>query len=336
MHKMKMDNIRPKEERNFLDKNLARTTFNKTGITSRELIFLLALVFCISPLISPPLALLVGLIIARYIGHPYLHLNHKVSHVLLQISVVSLGFRVNIGTALKTGKESFLITIVTILGTLLIGYLIGRVFKTNNKTSYLIAAGTAICGGSAIAAISPVIRAEEKQISVALATTFILNSIALVLFPLVGYYLHLSQPQFGLWCAIAIHDTSSVIGAAGKYGVQALDIAATVKLTRALWIVPLTFISTFIFRNREARIKIPWFIGLFVAAMCMNSFFPAVQQYSAYISGISRCVLTVTLFLIGCGLSGQPVRRIGLKPVLQGLILWVIVSVGTLLVIVYL
>lgn len=320
---MKTDNVRPKEERKFLDKS----------ITTRELIFLLALVFCISPLITPPLALLLGLIISQFIGHPYLHLNHKVSHVLLQVSVVSLGFRVNIGTAFQTGKESFLITIVTILGTLLMGYLIGRILRINSKTSYLITAGTAICGGSAIAAISPVIKGEEKQISVALATTFILNAMALVLFPLIGYYFHLSQTQFGLWCAIAIHDTSSVIGAAGKYGAQALEIATTVKLTRALWIVPLAFISTLIFKNKEARIKVPWFIGLFVIAMCANSFFPAIQQYSNYISGISRPVLTVTLFLIGCGLSGKSVRSVGLKPVLQGFILWVIVSMTTLLVI---
>jgi uncharacterized integral membrane protein (TIGR00698 family) len=323
---METENVSPKEERRFLDKT----------ITTRELIFLLALVFCISPVISPPLALLLGLIIAQFVGHPYLHLNHKVSHILLQTSVVLLGFRVNINTALKTGRESILITIITILSTLLVGYLVGRLFKTNNKTSFLIAAGTAICGGSAIAAISPVIKAKEKQISIALATTFILNAIALVLFPLVGSHLHLSQTQFGLWCAIAIHDTSSVIGAAAKYGAQALDIAATVKLTRALWIVPLAFISTFIFKNKGTGIKIPWFIGLFIVAMCLNTFLPAIQHYSNYILSISGSVLTVTLFLIGCGLSGKSVRSVGIKPVLQGLILWVIVSVGTLLAILYL
>jgi uncharacterized integral membrane protein (TIGR00698 family) len=323
---METHNITPKEEQRFLDKS----------ITTRQLIFLLALVFCISPVISPPLAFLLGLIIAQFVGHPYLHLNHKASHLLLQTSVVLLGFRVNINTALQTGKQSILITIVTILGTLLIGYLVGRLFRTNSKTSFLIAAGTAICGGSAIAAISPVIKAKEKQISIALATTFILNAMALVLFPLVGSYLHVSQTQFGLWCAIAIHDTSSVIGAASKYGAQALEIAATVKLTRALWIVPLAFISTFIFKSRQTSIKIPWFIGLFVMAMCLNTFFPMIQHYSNYILSISRSVLTVTLFLIGCGLSGRSVRTVGFKPVLQGLIVWLIVSLGTLLAILYL
>jgi uncharacterized integral membrane protein (TIGR00698 family) len=213
--------------------------------------------------------------------------------------------------------------------------LIGRIFKTNQKTSYLIAAGTAICGGSAIAAISPVIKAEEKQISVALATTFILNAIALVLFPIIGYRLHLSQNQFGLWCAIAIHDTSSVIGAAGKYGTEALEIAATVKLARALWIVPVAFFSTLAFKNKEARIRIPWFIGLFVLAVCLNTYVPVVQQYNHHIVGISRSVLTVTLFLIGCGLSGKTVKSVGLQPVLQGLILWLIISAATLLAILY-
>ncbi|THU39160.1 putative sulfate exporter family transporter [Niastella caeni] len=332
---METDNITRKEERNFLDKSLARTTFSPAGITTRELIFLLALVFCISPLISPPLALLIGLVIAQFIGHPYMHLNHKVSHILLQISVVGLGFRMNVSTALQAGKEGMLITIASIAGTLVIGYLIGFVFKTNNKTSYLIAAGTAICGGSAIAAISPVIKAEEKQISVALGTTFILNAIALVLFPIIGYKFQLSQTQFGLWCAIAIHDTSSVVGAAGKYGNEALEVAATIKLARALWIVPVAFFSTLIFKNKGATIKIPYFIGLFVVAICLNTYVPAIQQYHNHIVGISKSVLTVTLFLIGCGLSGKTVRSVGLKPILQGLILWLIISYATLLTILY-
>jgi len=322
---METENVTPKEERKFLDKT----------ITTRELIFLLALVFCISPLITPPLALLLGLFIAQFVGHPFLHLNHTVSHLLLRISVVLLGFNVNISTAIKAGKESLGITVVTILGTLLTGCLLGRLFKTNNKTSFLIAAGTAICGGSAIAAISPVIKAKEKQISVALATIFILNATALVAFPLIGTWLHLSQHQFGIWCAIAIHDTSSVIGAAGKYGTHALEIATTVKLTRALWIVPLVFVSSFIFKNKGAKIKFPWFIGLFGATICLNTFFPVIQNFSQYIVTVSRSVLTVTLFLIGCGLSGKPVKQVGVKPVLQGLILWVLVAVATLLAILF-
>ncbi|HEX6430357.1 MAG TPA: putative sulfate exporter family transporter, partial [Niastella sp.] len=211
---METDNITTNGARKFLDKSLARTIFSRAGITTRELIFLLAVVFCASPLMSPPMALLLGLIIAQCIGHPYQHLNHKATPFLLQLSVVGLGFRMNVTTALHAGKENLVLTIASIFGTLVIGCLIGRLFKTNNKTSYLIAAGTAICGGSAIAALSPVIKAEGKQISIALGTTFILNALALVLFPLIGSNLDLSQTQFGLWCALAIHDTSSVVGAA--------------------------------------------------------------------------------------------------------------------------
>lgn len=233
--------------KNLLDKS----------ITTREVIFLLAVVLCLSPLISPPIALLMGLIIAQFIGHPYLHLNHKATHILLQVSVVGLGFGMNVTSALKAGKEGILYTIVSIIGTLVIGFFMGKFLKIEKKTSYLISTGTAICGGSAIAAISPVIKAEEKQISVALGTIFILNSAALFLFPFIGHQLNLSQSQFGMWCAIAIHDTSSVVGAASKYGPQALEIATTVKLARALWIIPVAFLSTFIFKSKDSKIKIP-------------------------------------------------------------------------------
>lgn len=320
---METDNVTPKSKRNFLDRS----------ITTREVIFILALVFCLSPLISPPVALLMGLVIAQFVGHPYLHLNHKATHILLQASVVGLGFNINAATALQAGKNGLWLAVASIFGTLLLGAFIGRLLKINKKTAYLIAAGTAICGGSAIAAISPVIKAEEKQISVSLGTIFILNASALVLFPLVGHYLQLDQTRFGLWCALAIHDTSSVVGAASKYGNQALEIATTVKLVRALWIIPVAFFSTLIFRNKGARIRIPWFIGLFVVAICLNTYIPAIQFVGHTIAGLSKGALTVTLFLIGCGLSGKTVMSVGWKPVLQGLILWLIVSAGTLLVI---
>lgn len=332
---METDNITPTGKK-FLDKSIARTRFSRAGITTRELIFLLALVFCISPLIAPPVALLLGLVIAQFIGHPYLHLNHKATHILLQASVVGLGFNMNVTAALHAGKSGLLLTVASIFGTLIIGMLTGRIFRINTKTGYLIAAGTAICGGSAIAAISPVIKANEKQISVALGTIFILNACALVLFPLVGHYLQLDQTKFGLWCALAIHDTSSVVGAASKYGNKALEIAATVKLVRALWIIPVAFFSMLIFKNKGARIRFPYFIGLFVAAICLNTYVPAIQYISNIIVSISKGALTVTLFLIGCGLSGKTVMSVGWKPVLQGLVLWLIVSAATLLAILHL
>ena len=306
--------------KNLLDKS----------ITTREVIFVLAVVLCSSPLISPPIALLMGLIIAQFIGHPYLHLNHKATHILLQVSVVGLGFGMNVTSALKAGKEGILFTIFSIIGTLVIGFFMGKFLKIEKKTSYLISTGTAICGGSAIAAISPVIKAQEKQISVALGTIFILNSAALFLFPFIGHQLNLSQSQFGMWCAIAIHDTSSVVGAASKYGPQALEIATTVKLARALWIIPVAFLSTFIFKNKNSKIKIPYFIGLFVLAMIANTYIPFVQQYNHYLTNIAKAGLTLTLFLIGCGLNRKTISSVGFKPLIQGVILWVIISTAAL------
>jgi len=300
------------------------------SITTREVIFLLAVVFCLSPLISPPAALLMGLVIAQFIGHPYLHLNHKATHILLQVSVVGLGFGMNVNNAMKAGKEGILFTIVSIIGTLVIGFVMGRFLKIEKKTSYLISAGTAICGGSAIAAISPVIKAQEKQISVALGTIFILNSIALFLFPVIGQALHLSQTQFGLWAAIAIHDTSSVVGAASKYGTHALEVATTVKLARALWIIPIAFLSTFLFKNKKSKVKVPWFIGLFILAMIVNTYVPFVQQYGHYIVDIAKSGLTLTLFLIGCGLSRKVLQSVGFKPLIQGVVLWIIISAAAL------
>jgi uncharacterized integral membrane protein (TIGR00698 family) len=236
----------------------------------------------------------------------------------------------NVGSALKAGKQGILFTIISITCTLVLGFLMGKIFKTEKKTSYLISAGTAICGGSAIAAIAPVIKAEEKQISVALGTVFILNSIALFLFPIVGHALNLSQTQFGLWCAIAIHDTSSVVGAAGKYGTEALEVATTVKLARALWIIPVAFLSAFIFKHKNSQLKVPYFIGLFVGAMIINTYVPGIQVFSRYMVYIAKSGLTLTLFLIGCGLSRAVLQSVGVKPMIQGVILWVGISVATL------
>lgn len=300
------------------------------SITTRELIFLLAVVCCLSPLISPPVALLMGLIIAQFIGHPYLQLNHKATHLLLQASVVGLGFGMNVTSTLSTGKIGFSFTIVSITAILLVGFLLGKLLKIDRNTSWLIAAGTAICGGSAIAAISPVIKAEEKQLSVALGTIFVLNAIALFLFPLVGHTLHLSQTQYGLWCAIAIHDTSSVVGAASKYGPQALEVATTIKLARTLWIIPVAFLSTLVFKNKDHKVRIPYFIGLFIAAMLINTYLPCIRQFSHYTMLIAKAGLTLTLFLIGCGLNRNVLQSVGFKPMLQGIILWTGSAVATL------
>ncbi|NKI26778.1 putative sulfate exporter family transporter [Arenibacter sp. 6A1] len=313
-----------------MQKKIVLGNWIQKSITTRELLFLIMVVLCLTPFISPPIALLLGLIVAQWIGHPYLHLNHKATHLLLQVSVVGLGFGMNMNSALKAGKEGILFTIVSIISILVIGFFMGKALKLDKKTSYLISVGTAICGGSAIAAISPVIKAKENQISIAIGTIFILNSVALFAFPAIGSALDLSQTQFGMWCAIAIHDTSSVVGAASKYGDKALEIATTVKLARALWIIPLAFLSTYVFKNKGGNIKIPYFIGLFVLAMMANTYIPFVQEYSQYLSGIAKAGLTLTLFLIGCGLNRNVLSAVGYKPLLQGIVLWIFIAGGAL------
>ena len=228
---------------------------------TRKIIFITALLVCLFPIMSPPLALLLGLILAQLMEHPFIHLNHRAINWLLKISVVGLGFGMNIFSAIQAGRQGILFTVASIITVLSAGIIAGRYLKVDKRTSFLISAGTAICGGSAIAALSPVIKAEEKQISVAMGVIFILNSVALFIFPVIGHGLHLSQTQFGLWCAIAIHDTSSVVVAASHYGAQALQVATTVKLARALWIIPLSLITAFLFKTGSKQVKLPYFIG---------------------------------------------------------------------------
>lgn len=313
----------------FLTKPVLNTT-----VTIQKIIFVCVLVLCFFSIISPPIALLLGLLIAQFIGHPFIHLNNKTVQILLKFSVVGLGFGMNASSALKAGKDGFFFTIFSIVLTFVLGYIVSKLLKTEKKTSFLISGGTAICGGSAIAAISPAIKAEEKQISVALGTIFILNSIALFVFPFIGNLVHLDASQFGLWCAIAIHDTSSVVGAATKFGVEALEVATTVKLARALWIIPISILSSFIFKNTESKVKIPYFIGFFILAMLANSYIPFVNDFSSYITTIAKIGLTVTLFLIGSGLSAKVLSSVGFKPLLLGVILWICISISSLWIII--
>lgn len=305
-----------------------------SNITPQKIIFIGVLILCFFPIISPPIALLFGLIIAQFIGHPYLYLNNKVVQNLLKFSVVGLGFGMNASSALKAGKEGFLFTVFSIILTFVLGYFVSKLLKIEKKTSFLISGGTAICGGSAIAAISPAIKAEEKQISVALGTIFILNSIALFVFPFVGHLVNLDASQFGLWCAIAIHDTSSVVGAASKFGAEALEVATTVKLARALWIIPISLLSIVLFKSKESKVNIPYFIGFFILAMLANSYIPIVNEYSSYVTTVAKIGLTVTLFLIGSGLSMKVISSVGFKPLLLGIILWICISVTSLWIII--
>lgn len=305
--------------------------FIRINATLQQIIFVLLLILCLFPIISPPIALLLGLIVANLSGHPFLHLNHKATNVLLQVSVVGLGFGMNVHSAVAAGKEGFLFTIGSIIVTITLGTLLGKWFKIQKKTSHLISCGTAICGGSAIAAIAPVIQSDEKQTSVALGVIFILNSIALFVFPLIGHWLNMSQNDFGMWCAIAIHDTSSVVGAANKYGAEALQVATTVKLARALWIIPVALITAVVFKNKTGKVKIPYFIGLFVLAMVCNTYFSPIAGFAPHLVSIAKTGLTVTMFLIGAGLSGTVLKSVGILPLLQGILLWVSIAVGTLL-----
>jgi uncharacterized integral membrane protein (TIGR00698 family) len=298
--------------------------------TVRTVLFVVAIIICTTPLSSPPFALLLGLIFAQFIGHPFVHLNSKSTGLLLKVSVVGLGFGMNVSQAMEAGKNGFLLTVASIVFTLLLGILLGKLLGIEKKTTTLVSSGTAICGGSAIAAIGPVVGANDKEMSVSMGTIFLLNSLALVIFPPIGHYFGLTDEKFGLWAAIAIHDTSSVVGAASTYSEKALHIATTVKLARALWIIPLTIIIAFFFKREKEgtkKMKMPWFILLFVVAMVMNTFIPFVQTHSTTLFNISKIGLSVTLFLIGAGLSMTEIKAVGWRPLVLGVLLWIFISV---------
>ncbi len=298
--------------------------------TVRTVLFLVAIIICTTPLSSPPMALLLGIAFAQFIGHPFVHLNSKSTSLLLKVSVVGLGFGMNVTQAMEAGKSGLLLTISSILFTILLGLLIGKLFGLDKKITMLISSGTAICGGSAIAAIGPVVGASDKEMSVSLGTVFLLNSLALVVFPPIGHYFNLTQHEFGLWSAIAIHDTSSVVGAASTYGEDALHIATTVKLARALWIIPLTIVMAFFFKQSGGKkMKMPWFILLFVVAMVLNSYVPFIHEHSTTLFSLSKIGLSVTLFLIGAGLSIAEIKAVGWRPLVLGVSLWIFISIAS-------
>lgn len=285
--------------------------------------------------VSPPIALFLGLLFALLFGQAYPKFNKKVSKKLLQYSVVGLGFGMNLQASLQSGKEGMAFTIVSVVGTMLIGWLIGRkLLKVERDTSYLISSGTAICGGSAIAAVGPVLKAKDTEMSVALGTVFILNAIALFVFPVIGHALDMTQQQFGMWAAIAIHDTSSVVGAGAAYGEEALQVATTIKLTRALWIIPLALATSFIYKSKGQKISIPWFILFFVLAMIFNTYVLSTTEIGTtighYINDFARKSLTITLFFIGASLSRDVLKSVGIKPLIQGVLLWIIISLSAL------
>lgn len=289
----------------------------------------------LSSWVTPPVALFLGLAFALTCGQAFPVFNKKASKYLLQYAVVGLGFGMDLHASLASGKEGMEFTVLSVAGTLLIGWFIGRkCMKINRNTSYLISSGTAICGGSAIAAVGPVLKAKDSEMSVALGTIFILNAIALFLFPAVGHALGMSQEDFGTWAAIAIHDTSSVVGAGAAYGEEALRIATTIKLTRALWIIPVALITSFIFKSKGQRISIPWFIFFFILAMLLNTYLLGSSETGIAIgnaiNGFARKILTITLFFIGASLSRDVLKSVGARPLLQGILLWAAISFSTL------
>jgi uncharacterized integral membrane protein (TIGR00698 family) len=297
--------------------------------TLAKILFALGLVLSFTGLFSQPIALSLGILFGLSFSHPYINESRGIARTLLQSSVVALGFGMNLHEVLKAGRSGFIYTALGISFALLVGLALGKLLQVRGNSSILITAGTAICGGSAIAAIGPILQANEEEMAVSLGTIFILNSIALLIFPPIGDALHLSQSQFGLWAALAIHDTSSVVGAAAKYGPQALVIGTTVKLARALWIVPLALATAAIKHNRS-RLPFPWFIAFFVLAAVINSNLRALTSLNKSLFTLGRLGLTATLFLIGSGISRSTVKAVGWRPLLLGVLLWLGVGLTSL------
>jgi uncharacterized integral membrane protein (TIGR00698 family) len=308
--------------------------------TLAKIIFVLAFALSFTGLLSPPIALTAGILFGLGFPHPYINESRGIARTLLQSSVVALGFGMNLHEVLKAGRSGFIYTALGISFALLAGLTLGKLLQVRGNSSFLITIGTAICGGSAIAAVGPILQANEEEMAVSLGTIFILNSIALLIFPPIGYALHLSQSQFGLWAALAIHDTSSVVGATTKYGPQALVIGTTVKLARALWIVPLALATAAILRGRSKdaaggdksslRMQFPWFIALFVLAAVLNTYVPAFERPAKWLFTVGRLGLTATLFLIGSGISRATLKEVGWRPLLLGVLLWLGVGLTSL------
>ncbi len=292
-------------------------------------LFFAGLILAASGLLSPPFALAIGLVYGFSFVHPY-HVDAKhLSKLLLQVSVVGLGFGMDLHQVLRAGRSGFVYTAASITFAMLLGWGLGKVFDVKRRISFLISAGTAICGGSAIAAIAPISGASEEEIAVSLGTVFVLNSVALLAFPAIGSFLHMTQTQFGLWSALAIHDTSSVVGATAKFGAVALAVGTTVKLARALWIVPMS-IGTSLANKSKARIQWPWFILFFCLAAVANTYMHAFQAFYPSLKHLGVIGLTVTLFLIGTGISKTTLREVGVRPLMQGILLWIVVASGSL------
>jgi uncharacterized integral membrane protein (TIGR00698 family) len=294
-----------------------------------KIVFLLGLIAAASGFVSPPVALAMGLIFGLAFVHPYSAGARRSSRWLLQTSVVGLGFGMNLHEVIRVGRSGFLYTLLSISFTMAAGMALAALFKVERRPAFLISTGTAICGGSAIAAVGPITHATDEEMAISLGTVFVLNSVALLTFPFLGTVFHLTQTQFGLWAALAIHDTSSVVGAAAKYGAVALAVGTTVKLARALWIVPIA-VATAVAKGAKAKIQWPWFIALFCLAAVCNSYLPEGASAYQVLTKLAKIGLTVTLYLIGTGISVGTLKEVGHRPLLQAVVLWLLVSVASL------
>jgi uncharacterized integral membrane protein (TIGR00698 family) len=292
-------------------------------------IFFVGVIIAATGVLSPTLSLLAGIVFGLCFTHPYRSESKHLAKLLLQASVVALGFGMELREVLQAGRRGLIYTALGVTSALFVGIILGRVLKVGKTPAFLISAGTAICGGSAIAAVAPITEASDEEMSVSLGTVFILNSIALLVFPFVGRKLRLSQQQFGLWSAVAIHDTSSVVGAASRYGAAALVIATTVKLARALWIVPLS-LGTAAVKRSASRVQWPWFILWFCAAALFKTYVPLLSGVSQSLNHLGKLGLTATLFLIGSGISYPTLKQVGWRPLLQGILLWIAVAAASL------
>ncbi len=300
---------------------------------AKFLIPILALL-CLWPAVSSGVALISGVAVAVLFGNPFQSALKPWTSRLLSASIVGLGAGMNLITVAKVGVQGLAYTVGSLATVFLLGWLFQKILRTPRDTSILITVGTAICGGSAIAAVAPVLRAKSHEISVALGIVFLLNAVSLFVFPPLGHAFGLTQHQFGLWCALAIHDTSSVVGASMTYGAQALEVATTTKLARALWIVPVTLAIGALFKPRfekghhdsQPNAKRPWFILGFLMMAAVVTFVPATQGAGHIVENIAKRTLVLTLFLIGLGLTRETLRSVGFKPFLQGTLLWVITA----------
>ncbi len=278
---------------------------------------------------NPAIALVTGVAISLIFGNAYCKFTSMLSKRMLEVSVVLLGFGIQLSVIIKVGASSVWITLIGIVLAFSIGMFLGKLFKIDKNTSILLTSGTAICGGSAIAAIAPSINAKQGEIAVSMAVVFLLNAIGLVVFPFIAHMLNLSEADFGLWAALAIHDTSSVVGAAAGYGALALTIATTVKLTRALWILPVAIIASKLTKS-EGKPKFQWFLLGFLLAGLINSFFPQLINTWEMFATTGKMLMSGTLFLVGAGLTMKVIKEVGAKALIMAVILWIIMSIISL------